>query len=197
MEEKDKLLESHQDNDGIREYDNPLPDWFVYLFYACIVFSLWHLAFYTAQGWALSKAGGVGQNLSSSGAEYLAAVEKAEREPGRVHARELGGEDLVDFLRSPSSISGGESVFKANCVACHGEAGQGVVGPNLTDEYWLHGGKPESVLASVAGGFPTKGMPAWKPVLGAEKTRLAAAYVLSLRGKTGPNPKAPQGVKDP
>jgi len=72
-----------------------------------------------------------------------------------------------------------------------------VVGPNLTDEFWLHGGKPEAVLASVTHGYPDKGMPAWKPVLGAEKVRLAAAYVLSLRGKSVANPKAPQGTKDP
>ncbi|MDB5104901.1 MAG: Cytochrome c oxidase subunit CcoP [Fibrobacteres bacterium] len=197
MEEKDKLLESHQDNDGIREYDNPLPNWFVYLFYGCIIQAVLYMAFYTGQGWALSRSAGVGQSLGSSGAEYMAAVRMAEKETGSAQAREFGGEELVAFLKSPSSISGGEAVFKSNCVACHGEKGQGVVGPNLTDAYWLHGGSPQAVLASVTGGYPDKGMPAWKPVLGAEKVRQAAAFVLSLRGNAVANPKAPQGVKEP
>lgn len=197
MDGQDRILESHQDNDGILEYDNPLPDWFVALFYGTIVFSVLYFAYYTGQGWALSKAAGIGQNLSSSGAEYMAAVVIAEKESGGRRAPELGGEQLVAFLKSPSSISNGEAVFKSNCVACHGENGQGVVGPNLTDDFWLHGGRPEAVLASVTHGYPDKGMPAWKPVLGEEKVRLAAAYVLSLRGRTVANPKAPQGTKEP
>jgi cytochrome c oxidase cbb3-type subunit III len=196
MEEMDRILDTHQDNDGIQEYDNPLPDWFVLLFYGCVVYAVLYFAYYTGQGWALSKAAGMGQSLSSSGAEYAMAVVMADKKSGTGHVRELGGEELVAFLKSPSSISIGESVFKSNCVACHGENGQGVVGPNLTDDYWLHNGNPEAVLASVTNGYPDKGMPAWKPVLGAEKVRLATAYVLSLRGKTVANPKAPQGKKD-
>jgi cytochrome c oxidase cbb3-type subunit 3 len=195
--EKDKLLEGHQDNDGILEYDNPLPDWFVYLFYGCIAFAVLYFAYYCGQGWALAQAGGVGQNLSASGAEYLAAVDMANRNAGATQSREMAGEELVAYLKSPSTISGGEGVFKTHCVACHGDQGQGVVGPNLTDPYWLHGGSPEKVLASVTHGYPDKGMPAWKPVLGAEKVRLAAAYVLNLRGRTVANPKAPQGDKEP
>jgi len=197
MEEKDKLLESHQDNDGIQEYDNPLPDWFLALFYGSIMFAVLYSAYYTGQGWSLSKAGGVSQSLSSSGAEYLATVAAARKEAGNNRTAEPTGAELVAFLKSPSAISGGEALFKTNCAACHGDKGQGVVGPNLVDEYWLYGGGPEAVLASVAKGYPDKGMPAWKPVLGAEKTRLATAYVLSLRGRTVENPKAPQGVKEP
>jgi cytochrome c oxidase cbb3-type subunit III len=197
MEEKDRLLESHQDNDGIREYDNPLPDWFLYLFYGCILYAVLYVGYYTGNGWALAKAGGVGQGLSSSGAEYLAAVQRAEQAQGRSRPKETAGEELRATLFAPASIAGGEAVFKANCLACHGDQGQGIVGPNLTDAYWLHGGQPEAVLASITKGYPDKGMPAWKPVLGTEKVRLAAAYVLSLKGRAVVDGKAPQGDKEP
>ena len=197
MEEKDRLLESHQDNDGIREYDNPLPDWFLYLFYGCILYAFLYVGYYTGEGWALSKAGGVGQNLSSSGAEYLAAVRKEEILRSASRPKEVAGADLADLLSDPESIAGGEAVYKTNCLACHGDQGQGVVGPNLTDPYWIHGGRAESVLGSISNGYPDKGMPAWKPVLGDSKVRLATAYVLSLKGRTVSNAKAPQGDKEP
>lgn len=197
MEGKDRLLESHQDNDGIREYDNPLPNWFVNLFYGCIVYSVLYVGYYTGNGWALAKAGGVGQSLSFSGGEYLAAVRRETDAHPAARAQEATGGELEDLLRSPASIAGGEAVFRTNCLACHGDQGQGVVGPNLTDPFWIHGGRPEAVLASISQGYPDKGMPAWKPVLGAEKVRLAAAYVLSLRGRTVANPKAPQGIREP
>lgn len=197
MEDKDRILDHHQDNDGIQEYDNPLPDWFVNLFYGCIVFAFLYVGYFTGNGWALSQAGGAGQNLAASGAEYLAAVRQHEAADGHVRKHEFAGAELVEFLRAPESVTGGAAVFQANCVACHGAEAQGIVGPNLTDAYWLHGGAPEAVLASITHGYPDKGMPAWKPVLGAAKVRLAAAYVLSLRGKTVPNPKPPQGVKEP
>jgi cytochrome c oxidase cbb3-type subunit III len=197
MREKDRLLQSHQDNDGIREYDNPLPDWFLFLFYGCIVYAFLYMGYYTGEGWALSKAGGVGQNLSSSGAEYLAAVHKEESARGASRPKEVAGADLEGFLSDPASVDGGAAVYKANCLACHGDQGQGVVGPNLTDPYWLHGGGAEMVMASISHGYPEKGMPAWKPVLGESKVRLATAYILSLRGRTVSNAKAPQGEKEP
>ncbi len=196
MEDKDRILESHQDNDGIQEYDNPLPAWFLNLFYGCVVYAILYLGYYTGNGWAVAQAAGVGQNLSSSGAEYLAAVHREELAEGSKPRAEVAGGELMEFLSAPASIAGGETVFRANCLACHGDQGQGVVGPNLTDAFWLHGGKPEAVVASITQGYPDKGMPAWKPVLGAEKVRLAAAYVLSLRGRSVANPKAPQGIEE-
>jgi cytochrome c oxidase cbb3-type subunit 3 len=194
--EKDRLLESHQDNDGIREYDNPLPDWFLFMFLGTIVFSCLYCAYWYGHGWAVSRAAGVGQALGSSGARFHAAVRRAEAEAGGHRTAEPTGEALVAFLKSPASISKGEAVYKSQCVACHGDQGEGVVGPNLVDPYWIHGGKAEALLKSIGDGYPDKGMPAWKPVLGPEKVRLAAAYVMSLRGRPVQGGKAPQGEKE-
>ncbi len=197
MEEKDKILETHQDNDGIQEYDNPLPGWFLYLFYGCVLFAGLYAPYYVGYSHAMATAGGGGANLSASGGDYLASVRLEEAARAAAPTVELKGADLIGYLKSPASVSGGETVFKANCVACHGDQGQGVVGPNLTDPFWLHGGSPQAVLASVSHGYPDKGMPAWKNVLGSEKARMAAAYVISLKGRTVSSPKAPQGDKEP
>lgn len=197
MDLKDKLVESHQDNDGIREYDNPLPLWFVYMFLGSIVFAFIYSAYYYGHAWAVSRAAGVGMNLSTSGATYLASVRRAESLVSKAATVELQGEALVALLKAPTTIAKGEGVFRTNCVACHGDQGQGVVGPNLTDPFWLHGGMPDAIVKSISGGYPDKGMPGWKPTLGAEKVRQAAAYVMSLRGRTVANPKAPQGEKEP
>ncbi len=197
METQDKIHDAHQDNDGIQEYDNPLPNWFVNLFFGCILFAVIYICYYTGYSYAISKVSGKGQNLSQSGADYMAAVKIQEKAMGLVHPEAMSGNDLQSFLKNPNSISGGALVYKTNCIACHGDEGQGIVGPNLTDDYWIHGGKPQSILESIEHGYPTKGMPAWKPVLGQEKVRLAAAYVISLHGHTVANPKAPQGNKEP
>jgi cytochrome c oxidase cbb3-type subunit 3 len=135
-------------------------------------------------------------NLGSSGAAYMASVRKAEAKLAQSATAEPQGEALLAFLKSPASISKGEALYRTTCAACHGDQGQGVVGPNLTDAFWIHGGRPEAVVASIAGGYPEKGMPSWKPTLGPEKVRLAAAYVLSLKGRAVPNPKAPQGTEE-
>lgn len=196
MHGRDELVESHQDNDGIREYDNPLPMWFLYLFLGSIVFACLYFAYWYGHGWATARTAGVGMNLGSSGAAYMASVRKAEARMAEAATVEPQGEALLAVLKAPASISKGEALYRTTCAACHGDQGQGVVGPNLTDAFWIHGGKPEAVLASVASGYPEKGMPAWKPTLGPEKVRLITAYVLSLKGRPVANPKAPQGTEE-
>lgn len=196
MDGKDRLVESHQDNDGIREYDNPLPTWFLYMFLGTIVFAFLYMAYWYGHGWATAKVAGTGMNLGSSGTAYLAEVRQAEALLARNATAEPQGEALLAALKSPASISKGEALYRTTCAACHGDQGQGLVGPNLTDAFWIHGGKPEAVVASIASGYPDKGMPAWKPTLGPEKVRLAAAYVLSLKGRAVKDPKAPQGTEE-
>ncbi len=86
-------------------------------------------------------------------------------------------------------------IFHGRCAPCHGHDGQGVIGPNLTDEYWLHGGRPTEILRTITEGVLDRGMLAWKSQLNPGELRAMAAYVLTLQGTHPPNPKAPQGVK--
>ncbi len=195
MQETNEILEHGQDYDGIKEYDNPLPQWFMVMFYISIAFAFLYMGYYTGKSYGLVHATPVSQNLAWSGAvlaEQMRAVENAKLpfEEPKDH------EALESFLRTPGNISKGEAIFKANCVACHGEQAQGIVGPNLTDKFWLHGGKSEDIVLSITGGWVAKGMPSWGPVLGPEKIHWVAAYVLSLKGKPVTNPKAPQGVEE-
>jgi cytochrome c oxidase cbb3-type subunit III len=194
MEKKDEILDHGQDYDGIKEYDNPLPRWFLLMFYGTILFSFAYMAYYTAKTWSIADASGRGANLAWS--EARIAAEMREAESGRANFVPPQGDALLSFVRSPGNISRGEALFKANCVACHGESGQGVVGPNLTDRFWIHGGKPGDVLLSIAQGWPGNGMPAWEASQGPEKVHWLTAYVVSLRGRSVANPKAPQGTEE-
>lgn len=194
MDPMDKIIENHQDNDGIREYDNPLPNWFMYLFLGSIVFSFLYAAYAYGHSWGVSSKTGVGVNLSTTGAALRIAQRGAEAAQVPNLRAEPMGQELINLLKAPAAISGGEAVFKTYCVACHGDQGQGVVGPNLVDDYWLYGDSPEAMLLSIGAGFPTKGMPAWKPVLGPDKVRQVAAFVRSIRGRPVHKAKAPQGI---
>lgn len=88
-------------------------------------------------------------------------------------------------------------MFESTCFACHGSLGEGNIGPNLTDAYWLHGSRPEQIGLTIFQGVPEKGMPTWRGALSAEKIQQVAAYVISLQGSEPPNPKAPQGTQEP
>lgn len=197
MAAQDTLLDHGQDNDGIEEYDNPLPQWFILMFYGCIAFAFLYLGYYVGKTRGIVLNTGLSQNLAYSGTRYALLVRENEIARGDKPFIAPQGEALMAFLKSPANLSRGEGLFKANCVPCHGEQGQGIVGPNLTDKYWLHGGKPEDIIKTITNGWVASGMPTWGPVLGAEKVHWLAAYVMSLRGKPVNNPKAPQGVEEP
>jgi cytochrome c oxidase cbb3-type subunit 3 len=173
--------------DGIQEYDNKLPNWWLYTLYGTILFG--------AGYWFHYQTSGFGDNPS---AEYRIDMDKAAAvEAERIKAAGvMTPEALVALSKDKTTLDQGKAVFVATCVACHRADGGGVVGPNLTDDFWLHGAAPDKVLKTITAGIPDKGMPAWGPQLGADRTRAVTAYVISLRGTNVANGKAPQGDRE-
>jgi cytochrome c oxidase cbb3-type subunit 3 len=166
--------------DGIEEADNELPRWWLYSLYAAVAFSIGYWFYYEE-----FKAG---PGLTEAYyAESARAAEKSGKEPTE-------GE-LMAQLTTPA-LGLGAQAFQANCVACHEAQGQGKIGPNLTDDRWLHGGSAVEIFRTIRDGVQAKGMPSWGPALGRGGVLQITAYVLSLRGKNLPG-KAPEGEPYP
>ena len=180
--EHDVMLD--HDYDGIKELDNSLPPWWVAMFYITIVFAVGYYTYY--------HFAGIGP---SSTEKYEREMEQAEE---RVQAYLKTQANLVDetnvtMLEDELAIEQGKTIFDMNCAACHGFLGEGGVGPNLTDEYWLHGGSIKDVFSTVKYGVPEKGMIAWKSQLSANEMHKVSSYLLTLVGTNPPNGKEPQG----
>jgi cytochrome c oxidase cbb3-type subunit 3 len=180
--EQDRLLE--HEYDGIHEYDNPLPRWWVATFWITIIFSVVYVLNLPVVG--------VGKGRI---ADYEAEMAKAgELAAANDPLAGLTATALEEKARDQATLEAGKATYASMCSACHAADGGGGIGPNLTDGYWLHGGAPMEVLHTVNVGVPEKGMPAWGKTLKPDQLTSVAAYVLSLRGTTPAAPKAPQGV---
>lgn len=182
-QDKDRLLDHSYD--GIQEYDNPMPRWWVITFWATIVFAILY---------ALNVPGvGNGQGRI---ADYEADVARARA--ARLAAEPAGGptpEALAALAANPATIAGGKQVFTTYCAACHRPDGGGQIGPNLTDDSWIHGGTLVEIRTTIHDGVLAKGMPEWGKLLKPDQVNSAAVYVKSLAGTNPPNPKPPEGVK--
>lgn len=159
--QKDRKLGHADEADGIEEYDNALPTWWLGLFIFTVIWGVIYGVDYHFVS-----------HRSQSG-EYNAEVSAALAPFPQVASK--GGE-LSEAARA------GQEVFKTNCVGCHGETATGGVGPNLTDTTWIHGGKIEDITKVINEGVPDKGMLTWGPILGQEKVAQVAAYVHELGG---------------
>lgn len=177
---QDHLLEHSYD--GIQEYDNPMPRWWVWIFWATIVFAV---AYFFDPTGTLRGPGRIKDYETSM-------ADAAKRWP---KAAAVDAATLAAAAKDPQVIAAGQVVFKTNCTPCHGPDGGGVIGPNLTDEYWLHGGTLPEIYTTVNEGVLAKGMPNWGKMLKPEQVKAVAVYVSTLRGTHPANPKAPQGVK--
>lgn len=182
-EEKEIILDHNYD--GIRELDNNLPPWWVYMFYATIVFAVVYLArFHVFNGYT--------QNMEydQEVAEAQIAIEEYKKT-----AKGLVDANTVELLTEASDIKAGGAIFTTNCVACHMPDGGGGIGPNLTDEYWILGGGIKNVFHTIAeGGRDGKGMIAWKQTLKPAEIAQVASFILTeISGKAPANPKAPEG----
>lgn len=181
--EKDILME--HDFDGIKELDNRIPPWFNYLFYGTIIFGIIYMLDYHVFKTGKLPAQEYQEEMQQ------AALQRAEL----IRSGALVNENNVKLLTDVSALSKGKDIFKANCVPCHGENAQGIIGPNLTDQYWIHGGGIKNVFKTIKYGVPAKGMLTWEGKLNPREIQEVASYVLSLQGTNPPNPKAPQGQK--
>ncbi len=179
--EQDRLLDHAYD--GIQEFDNPMPRWWVWIFWATIVFSVLYII-------------DVGGFMKGPGriADYDRSVAEAERRfPKPSGAADAGM--LAALAKDPKALSLGKTVFSTNCAVCHRADAGGNIGPNLTDEYWLHGGSIVEIHKTITEGVLAKGMPNWGKMLSPDQVNAVTAYVASLAHSNPPNPKAPQGDK--
>lgn len=183
IEDEKQLLMDH-DYDGIKELDNNLPPWWVYLFYACIVFSVVYLVHYEIMGAPDQEA-----ELKSEMAQ--AKVEVAEY---MKTAPDLMDEKTVTLLTAPADLTAGKTIFETNCAACHRADAGGQIGPNLTDDHWILGGGIKNLFHTITnGGRDGKGMIAWKGTLKPKEIQAVASYIISLKGSNPKDPKAPDG----
>ncbi len=185
ISEEKNIMKDH-DFDGIVELDNPTPAWFMGLFYATIIFAVVYLLNYHVFEWSPLQD-----------EEYAIEMKEADVDKAVVLAKsgELIDENSVKLSTDAGVIAAGKVVYLQNCVACHGTLGEGVVGPNLTDDSWIHGGTVNAIFKTLKYGVPEKGMIAWEKTLTPKQTSDLSNFILSLQGTNPPNPKAPQGIK--
>lgn len=178
----DLPLEGHE-FDGIRELDNRIPPWFTMFFGITILFAAVYLVDYHLLA-----------SSPLSREEYRQEVTAAD-----IHRRiVMATEEQIDesqlaALTDPGAVLRGAENYQKYCVSCHGGRGEGMVGPNLTDDYWIHGGGVRSIYATIKQGVPAKGMISWQLVFSPKQIQELASYVLTLRGTNPPGGKKPEG----
>lgn len=180
--EADILLDHNYD--GIHELDNNLPPWWKYSFYLTILFSIFYLIHFH-----ITHTG----KLQVSEYEDQLMEAKLQVENYKKKAANLIDENNATLLTDETSLAAGKSAFLDNCVACHGRLGEGGVGPNLIDDYWLHGGSIKDIFKIIKYGWPEKGMKSWQQDLGAKQIHEIASYIKSLHGTQPINAKEKQG----
>jgi len=183
IEKEEEIILDHN-YDGIKELDNNLPPWWLYGFYASIIFAGIYMARYHIFDGTTQRE------------EYLMEVAeaKAEVEEYKKNAKGLIDANTVELLTGEEDINSGKAIFSGNCAACHKIDGGGGIGPNLTDSYWILGGGVKNVFNTISeGGRAGKGMVAWKTDLKPDEIAQVASYVLSLHSTTPADPKNPEG----
>lgn len=182
----DKNEESTGHNyDGIEELDNRLPNWWVGLLYGSIVFSLGYFGHYVLGSGPTLNAQYERERAEAEYSAYLRGDQK--KEPSEAQ--------LLAVYKDLDRRKQGKAVFDARCVACHGEHAQGGIGPNLTDDFWLHGATLVELARVVSQGVTDKGMPPWGPLLKDAEVQSVAAYIRSVGGTRPAGAKSPQGVR--
>jgi len=186
-EQNEPLLLDH-DADGIRELDNNLPRWWVWLFYFTIIFAVVYMCYYHvfAKGDLATK----GQMLT----EYQAEMKIGNAIKGAAMAKFEQNLASLKPLTDEAALERGKATFLNLCAPCHRPDGGGLVGPNLCDDYWIHGSNFVDNVRTIWNGVPEKGMITWKTVLNPSQIQDVASYIYTLRGTKPPNPKPPENL---
>lgn len=181
--EKEEEIKMDHGFDGIYELNNKIPPWFNILFYGTIVFAAVYLVDYHVLG-----SGNVMID------EYVQEVTVANQQREElIRTGAFVNENNVTMLTEAADIDKGKQIFSVNCTPCHGPDAGGTVGPNLTDQYWIHGGGIKNIFKTVKNGVPAKGMISWAALLTPKQMQQVSSYVLTLQGTKPPTGKAPEG----
>ena len=181
----DKILEGYE-YDGITEYDNPFPVWLLYIFYFTALLAVFFLGYHF---------GGNSKNATIEA--YAIKLKEAQTQTPvetSVQKPEVNESELLALLQDPDALAEGGEIFGDQCALCHGYSGEGMIGPNLIDNYWLHGkGKISDIAVSISSGIPDKGMAAWADRIPEQQILHIAAYIKSINGTVTENAKEPDG----
>ncbi|MEM7513690.1 MAG: cbb3-type cytochrome c oxidase N-terminal domain-containing protein [Bacteroidota bacterium] len=184
--EREADIDMGHDYDGIRELDNNLPPWWKIGFYISIAYAIIYMFVFhfSGDGWSSVK-------------EYeddMAAAELEIEAYLKTVANRVD-ETNVSLVTEVDRIANGAKLYVANCAVCHGQQGEGVIGPNLTDEYWIHGGDVKNVFKTIKYGAETKGMIPWEDKISPKDMQDLTSYIFTMQGTNPPNQKAPEGEK--
>lgn len=171
--------------DGIIEENNPMPDWWIWLFFLCIIFAfIYWIHYFTGNGPTLKE-------------EYDIAMKNYEQMIESGTSKQVETEEtLMMYMKGETSLSNGAGIFTSKCAMCHGDKLEGKIGPNLTDMFWTTGdGSRMAVLHTISKGSAAKGMPPWEGMLKPNEIKDVTGFVYSKIGSNPPNPKAPEGVE--
>ncbi|TDG36661.1 c-type cytochrome [Pedobacter changchengzhani] len=183
-EEKDLVIEHAYD--GIQELNNPVPTWFNVLFYGSIIFAAGYLFYY--------HVGGYGDRQDTEYEKEMASAQ-IEKKAFLAKAGAAIDETSVKVDKDAAVLAEGKTIFDTNCKVCHGDKLQGIIGPDLVDEYWLHGGGIHNIFKTIKYGVPEKGMVSWEKTLTPKQISAVANYILSQAGTNPPGAKEHQGEK--
>lgn len=179
------IIQGHN-YDGIQEYDNPMPGWWVWIFWLCVIFTPVYILGVHVFGFINTYE----DDLAASQAQ-LQEVRDAYEAANPTF--EVSNEAIAAFVGVQEHIDAGAALYGTNCAMCHGDQGQGLIGPNLTDAYWIHGNQNTDLYAVITNGVLDKGMTPWGNILSPDERSQLVAYIRSIEGSEPEGAKEPQG----
>ncbi|MCB0342039.1 MAG: c-type cytochrome [Pseudobdellovibrionaceae bacterium] len=188
----EKLIAGHE-YDGIKELDNPLPDWWLFIFYATIIFSAIYFFYYEMDGGGKSSDAILAEDMAV--VQQQQAEAQSEVAAARAALPQKTDADLANLGLDTELMAKAGDSYDKNCKSCHGEQLQGGIGPNLTDKYWIHtGGTVTGIVNVIHKGVLEKGMPPWENIIPDAEIEGLAAYIYKMKGTNPPNAKKDEGT---